>query len=65
MRFLLFAASVFMMVLASFASASSVTYQYQGLPFGYGKPWQACPATYGDRNVPDPCPTEPFSVIDR
>ena len=48
-------------MLASAACARSVTYEYQGLPFGYGTPWQTCPAPSGDPNVPDPCPTSPWT----
>ena len=61
MRPIAFAAGILCAMAGSASTASSVTYQYQGLPFGYGAPWQACPATWHGYPVPDPCPAEPFT----
>ena len=61
MRSIAFVAGILCAMAGSAATARSVTYQYQGLPFGYGAPWQACPATWHGYPVPDPCPAEPFN----
>ncbi len=61
MRPIAFAAGILCAIAGSASTASSVTYQYQGLPFGYGTPWQGCPATWHSYPVPDPCPSKPWT----